>query len=175
MVKFQFEIDDEEWNDWKRTVPRMTSLDERIRELIRADSEGRVQPPSDTHEESNSEPPEVEPRDDTAPQQPAEPATDIRDELRDAMPGSGDTLEGRVDAVLRIYDLLQQREEEIVKTQQLKDLVDASDVEYASVDSFWSNAVKKNKAQGRPNAVTLLPGVEELGNGRYRYGGADGE
>lgn len=42
MVTYQFEIDDGEWEEWKETVPRSKSLDERIRELIRADAEGRV-------------------------------------------------------------------------------------------------------------------------------------
>lgn len=42
MVQYQFEIDDDEWEAWKQTVPRTKTLDERIRELIRADTEGRV-------------------------------------------------------------------------------------------------------------------------------------
>lgn len=37
------------------------------------------------------------------------------------------------------------------------------------VDSFWTNAVKKNTAQDRPNALTSLRGIGELGNGRYRF------
>lgn len=47
MVKYQFEIDDDEWEDWKNTVPRSKSLDQRIRELIRADTEGRVDEPTE--------------------------------------------------------------------------------------------------------------------------------
>jgi len=43
MVKYQFEIDDEKWNEWKNTVPRSKSLENRIIELIEADTEGRVQ------------------------------------------------------------------------------------------------------------------------------------
>ena len=42
MTKYQFEIDDDEWEEWKETVPRTKSLDTRIRELIRADTEGRI-------------------------------------------------------------------------------------------------------------------------------------
>jgi len=42
MVKYQFEIDDEKWTQWKNTVPRSKSLEERIIELIEADTEGRV-------------------------------------------------------------------------------------------------------------------------------------
>lgn len=43
MVKYQFEIDDDEWEEWKNTVPRSKSLDQPIRELIRADTDGRVE------------------------------------------------------------------------------------------------------------------------------------
>jgi hypothetical protein len=43
MVKYQFQVDDEKWEEWKDTVPRSKSLDERIIELIEADTEGRVE------------------------------------------------------------------------------------------------------------------------------------
>lgn len=43
MVKYQFEIDDETWSDWKDTVPRSKALDVRLVELIEADTEGRVE------------------------------------------------------------------------------------------------------------------------------------
>lgn len=43
VTKFQFQIEDEKWDDWKRTVPRDKSLEQRIIELIEADTEGRVQ------------------------------------------------------------------------------------------------------------------------------------
>jgi hypothetical protein len=45
MVTYQFEIDDDDWQDWKETVPRTKSLDERLRELIEADTHGRVEEP----------------------------------------------------------------------------------------------------------------------------------
>ena len=43
MVRYQFQIDDDDWEDWKMTVPRNKSLEQRIRELIEADTEGRVE------------------------------------------------------------------------------------------------------------------------------------
>jgi hypothetical protein len=43
MVRYQFQIDDEEWEAWKNTVPRSKSLEQRITELIKADAEGRVE------------------------------------------------------------------------------------------------------------------------------------
>ena len=45
MTKYQFQIDDEKWTEWKETVPRSKSLEQRIIELIEADTEGRVDYP----------------------------------------------------------------------------------------------------------------------------------
>ena len=42
MVRYQFQIDDETWEEWKNTVPRSKSLEKRIIELIEADTEGRI-------------------------------------------------------------------------------------------------------------------------------------
>lgn len=42
MVKYQFQADDDEWEEWKMTIPRSKSLETRIQELIQADTEGRV-------------------------------------------------------------------------------------------------------------------------------------
>ena len=47
MTKYQFEIDDDKWDDWKETVPRTKSLETRIIELIEADTDGRVCEPED--------------------------------------------------------------------------------------------------------------------------------
>jgi len=43
MVRYQFQIDDETWGEWKETVPRSKSLEDRIIELIEADRDGRVE------------------------------------------------------------------------------------------------------------------------------------
>jgi|GEM_PF-4020683 len=42
MVKYQFQAEDDDWQAWKNTVPRSKSLEQRINELIEADTEGRV-------------------------------------------------------------------------------------------------------------------------------------
>jgi hypothetical protein len=42
MVTYQFEIDDETWQRWKDTLEQSKPLDERLRELIVADTEDRV-------------------------------------------------------------------------------------------------------------------------------------
>lgn len=43
MVRYQFQIGDETWEAWKQTVPRDKSLEQRLTELIEADTDGRVQ------------------------------------------------------------------------------------------------------------------------------------
>jgi len=45
MVTYQFDCDDDLWRAWKRTVPREQALDDRIRELLAADRDGRVVAP----------------------------------------------------------------------------------------------------------------------------------
>jgi hypothetical protein len=45
MVRYQFQVDDETWIEWKNTVPRSKSLEQRITELIEADRDGRVSDP----------------------------------------------------------------------------------------------------------------------------------
>lgn len=85
------------------------------------------------------------------------------------LPGLGDDLEGRIEALLAMHDLLREHEGERVEADQLKDVADQYAHGYADADSFWSNCVKKNSTQGRPNAVKALPGVREAGSGEYTY------
>jgi len=47
MVEFRISVDDDEWQRWKRTVPREKSLHDRIVELLEADADGRVASPLD--------------------------------------------------------------------------------------------------------------------------------
>lgn len=42
VVRYQFQVDDDTWEEWKETVPRSKSLEQRIIELIEADTDGRV-------------------------------------------------------------------------------------------------------------------------------------
>jgi len=47
-LAFQFTLQTQLWEEWKDTVPRSKALDERIRELIEADKDGRVSPTEDS-------------------------------------------------------------------------------------------------------------------------------
>jgi len=94
---------------------------------------------------------------------------ELKDELRLTLPGSGSELDERVNAVLRMHNHIRDQDGDIVRTGELKELVDEYNHGYKDTESFWNNAIKKNAAQERPNSLTSLPGIEELGNGRYQY------
>jgi hypothetical protein len=57
MTRYQFQIDDETWNEWKETVPRSKSLEQRIIELIEADRDGRVRERDHESVKAGDEPP----------------------------------------------------------------------------------------------------------------------
>lgn len=61
MTKYQFECPDSLWRKWKRTVPRDVNLDERIRQLLEADAEGRVIEASSEADESGRDVAESDP------------------------------------------------------------------------------------------------------------------
>ena len=96
-----------------------------------------------------------------------------RELLVETLPGEGGILDRRADVVMQMYEAIRDADGSVVKTGELKELVDAEAVGYDSVGSFWTNAVKKNSTQNRPNSLTHLPDVEDIGNGRYRYTGGD--
>lgn len=84
-----------------------------------------------------------------------------RDQLRDELPGSGDLLEARVDAIVAMYRYL--REHGTAEKDDFTDLVDVDAVGYASPDSVWANMVK-----GR-DTLRALPGVETPPPGRTEW------
>jgi len=129
---------------------------------------------------SSGRDPRGEPTEDTAPEPPRD--TDetyaVRDEAEHALrelglPGRGDDLEARIEALLEMHDRLRERGGERIETEVLKEIAERHAHGYADADSFWSNCVKKNAAQDRPNALKALPGVREAGSGEYIYEGED--
>ena len=162
MVTYQFEVDGDTWRKWKDTVPRSKNLDDRLRELVVLDAEGQIDgsqhvaagaaAPGETEAETETG---TARSDDT-------PAVD-RAQLREALAGSGDVLEARVDAIVAMYDRLRQEGE--ATKGELLDVVDADTVNYAGADSVWANMVKGKKT------LRTLPGVEPPPTGRatWRY------
>ena len=160
MVTYQFDVDGETWEKWKDTVPRSKNLDERLRELIVADTDGRV---GEVDTANSGDERRAERHIDTP-----TPTLDVdREALADALAGSGDVLERRVDAIVDMYQYLREAGE-----AEKSDLLDAIDVEatgYDSRASVWSNMVK-----GR-DTLRGLPGVEPPGSGMstWRYTGGE--
>jgi hypothetical protein len=155
MVTYQFQVEQEQWDEWKNTVPRTKSLDERLRELIKADAEGRVQEPTE-HTEPEIEHTEPEPSamaDDR-------PGVD-RERLVEEVPGSGELAETRADIVLDMYDVL--REQGTAEKSDMLSVVDVEESGYASEASVWSNLVK-----GR-DTLRSLPGVKKPPSGRTEW------
>jgi Arc/MetJ-type ribon-helix-helix transcriptional regulator len=96
-----------------------------------------------------------------------EPDTDdgVRDQLRDQLaeelPGSGDVLDARVEAVLKMYAVL--RDRGAASKSELLEVVDVKETGYASAESVWSNMIK-----GR-DSLRALPGVETPATGRSTW------
>jgi len=103
---------------------------------------------------------------DSAPEPDPEPEPEAdphRQQLRDALAGSGDLVERRVDAVLAMYAVL--REQGSAEKDELLDAVDIEATGYASAASVWSNMVKGK------DTLRSLPGVEPPPSGKttWRY------
>ena len=88
--------------------------------------------------------------------------------LRERLAGSGDDLDGRVDAVRRMYGRLRVLGE--ATRDDLLDVVDVDATGYAHADSVWSNVVKGK------DTLAALPSVEKPGPGMstWRYTGDAG-
>jgi hypothetical protein len=77
--------------------------------------------------------------------------------------GAGTDYERRRDAVLKMYEYLQERPGERVSKGDFADLLDGTNVGYGGgFASLWANWVKSSG--DRPNALDTLPGVELQGN-----------
>lgn len=93
----------------------------------------------------------------------AVPANVDRARLRNELPGTADTIEARVDAILRMYELLRRQGE--ATREELLSVVNAEKLSLADDKSVWSNLVK-----GR-DTLRALPGVQSPGRGNaiWRY------
>lgn len=160
VVTYQFEIDDDDWAAWKDTVPRSKALDERLRELIAADTDGRVREGA-TDERGAAPTPAAA----VNPASSGRPALsgDTEQRVREALAGEGDELDRRVTEIAKMYAYLREHGE--AEKDELLDAVDVDATGYASRESVWSNMVK-----GR-DTLRVLPGVETPPTGKttWRY------
>lgn len=153
------------------THQRLDELEQRLADLEDAVANADSRPSSERAQPSpEHEPPGEGDTSDVADDHTGSASADAEAALQElGLPGSGDVLEARRETVGEMYSLIRERNGDTVRTSELKDLIDPDRVGYGSVDSFWSNAVKGDSGKGRVNALTALPGVRELGNGRYQY------
>lgn len=186
VTTYQFQIDEEVWAGWKNTVPRAKSLDERLIELIRADTEGRVQDRakeriSDADSESpngytrvgNVSNPSSGDEPQAARQKAAENinADDPREILGSLyLSGSGENYKQRVDSVVEIYRFLQSNPGKRLSKSDFQERLDGTDVGYAGgFSALWSNWVKSDLArQDGQDVLSSLPNVELRGT-NYIY------
>lgn len=150
MATYRFEIDDEEWATWKETVPPSKDPETRLRELIRADTEGRVEP---SVEDADGDAGETA----SSVHGPAGTIERYREQLRDRLPGEGDVLERRVDAILQMYGLLAVRG--AARRDQLLRVVDVGTTGYGSGAELWSETVADQET------LAALPNVERQSDG----------
>jgi hypothetical protein len=85
----------------------------------------------------------------------------VRERLRDELPGSGDRLAARVDAILAMRDELRERGE--ATRDELLAVVDVDATGYADANSFWKNTVA-----GR-DTLRALDGVVRPPTGRAEW------
>lgn len=115
-----------------------------------------------TGDESQSPPPE--PSGSETEQTVESNAYDAIDSLD--LPGSGDVLEARRDAVRAIYDYI--RENGKGRKSEFEDLLNTENLGYDSFHSFWKNTVTKRDALDLPGVAT-----PSEGSPWYRYVGDD--
>jgi hypothetical protein len=85
----------------------------------------------------------------------------VRERLRDELPGSGDLLAARVDAILAMRDELRERGE--ATRDDLLNAVDVDATGYADANSLWKNSVA-----GR-DTLRALDGVDRPPTGRAEW------
>jgi predicted ArsR family transcriptional regulator len=96
-------------------------------------------------------------------EQPAETpeATAWMPDLRNTLPGKGDNLDGRVQAVRDIHDYLKEHGEG--KRGDFEAVVDVQATGYDSFQSFWTNCINDT------GVLKELPGVKAPGEGGHTY------
>ena len=125
------------------------------------DEESRETPARDAGPDAKEEhPPEADPAGTDA-RDGAQADEDFFPDLRDEIPGSGEHLEGRVQAVRDIYAYL--KEHGKGQRSDFKEVVNVEATGYKDFNSFYTNAVTI------PGILQKLPGVKSPGEGGHTY------
>jgi hypothetical protein len=141
-------VSDEVWRHLNAMKGRGDSFDD----VLRSELDLGEEQPATPHESEQE-------RQDPTP-------TREREQLREALAGTGDLLEVRVDAVLAMRDVL--RDQKRATKDELVAVVDPEVVDYADAESVWSNMAK--------GTFSKLDGVESPppGKSEWRWVGEDG-
>lgn len=132
-------------------------LSELAQEVVCAESKGESIATSGI---SEPEPGRSEPREPAVAN--GDETTDVDlEQLRDALAGSGELLERRVEAIETMYGYVRSNGE--ASKRELLALVDPDEVGYDSYESVWSNMVKGK------DTLSALPGVETPPTGRSTW------
>ncbi|MFB6256302.1 MAG: hypothetical protein ABEH58_06180, partial [Haloplanus sp.] len=160
MVTYQFEMEDEEWAAWKETVPRSKSLDERLRELIRADAEGRVVEERDDDPRTGSETPEPTPAPERDPRSESTEPGGFSGEIVLGLEYDRELTDTRAEVLIEFVEWVASRDEGITKSDfEIEFWSDerASRTGY-NAGSFWEQfakaAMRQLDAFSKPNART---------------------
>jgi len=145
VTTYQFDTDDEEWDAWKNQVPRSKSLDTRLRELMKADREGRVLPP-DHEGDSRSE--EYHDVVDEVVRE-----TSVVDEIASGWDDSDERLRQRRRAAEAALELIQSRGE-LGKSTAMDELLPDHAVDGQNDETWW----RKNVRPVLQQVATYSPG-----------------
>jgi hypothetical protein len=133
VVTYQFKVDDDLWNDWKETVPRSKSLDTRLRELIKADRDGRVLDADHTAEQPTSELHDVV--DDVVVNE------SVIDQVTSSWDDTGKRLEQRRRAAEAAVDLAR-RDGQLGKATAVEELLPEYSVDGQNEETWWRRNVR---------------------------------
>jgi len=132
VVTYQFQVEDDEWKEWKDTVPRSKSLDTRLRELIKADAEGRVLDPAHEPEDTTERYDHV---DDVVPE------SGVVERVSSEWSDDAGRLAARRDAAEAALDLIRDRGT-LSKSTALDELHDSHAVDGQSPETWWRQNVR---------------------------------
>jgi len=147
MTTYQFEIDDDEWTEWKLTVPRSKALDERIRELLRADKEGRVQERDQAESEKRSVSDERTREREPEPGTTDKPTVDdavsaVVERISDGWEDTDDRLEQRRVAARAVLQHAVDTGDAVGKADAIENYRDEFNVEGQNEETWWRKNIR---------------------------------
>lgn len=139
MVTYQFEVDDEKWTEWKNTVPRSKSLEQRLNELIEADTEGRVR--EEPVEEDDIAAEDSSPAPVAETDEPEVEQTAGIDEILARWEPMGENAQQRLDAGRAVLEYVREQGK-ATKDDIFEDVYPENEIESQSEDTWWRTTAR---------------------------------